>query len=96
VIEEALAEEVTQEKSKRVISRKPSPKITTKAGKVSSKSSKPGKSSAPMTKTETITLLNDLPTDFVASENRKIHTSSSRIAMVSNAASRSGAGPTKP
>jgi len=93
---EAVAEEVTKEKSKRVISRKPSPKITTKAGKVSSKGSKPGKSSAPMTKTETITMINDLPTDFVASENRKVHTSSSRIAMVSNAASRSGAGPTKP
>jgi ribonuclease E len=96
VIEEAAAEEVTESKSKRVISRKPSPKITTKAGKVSSKGSKPGKSSAPMTKTETITLINDLPTDFVASENRKVHTSSNRIAMVSNAASRSGAGPTKP
>jgi len=93
---EVPAEAVTQEKSKRVISRKPSPKITTKAGKVSSKGSKPGKSSAPMTKTETITLVNELPTDFVASENRKVHTSSSRIAMVSNAASRSGAGPTKP
>jgi len=89
-------EEVAKEKSKRVISRKPSPKITTKAGKVSSKGSKPGKSSAPMTKTETITMINDIPTDFVASENRKRHTSSSRIAMVSNAASRSSAGPTKP
>ncbi len=93
---EAPTEAVAQEKSKRVISRKPSPKITTKAGKVSSKGSKPGKSSAPMTKTETITLINEIPTDFVASENRKVHTSSSRIAMVSNAASRSGAGPTKP
>jgi ribonuclease E len=90
------AEEAETKKPKRVISRKPSPKITTKAGKVSSKGSKPGKSSAPMTKTETITVINDLPTAFIANENRMEHTSSGRMATVSHAASRSAAGPTKP
>nr|MBA6258512.1 hypothetical protein [Colwellia sp. MB3u-41] len=84
------------EKPKRVISRKPSPKISSKAGKVSSKGSKPGKSSSPMTKTETITMINEIPTDFVANENRKEHASSGKMAMVSDAVSRSGAGPTKP
>jgi ribonuclease E len=84
------------EKPKRVISRKPSPKITSKAGKVSSKGSKPGKSSAPMTKTETITMINDIPTDFVARENRMEHASSGKMATVAHAMSRSGAGPTKP
>jgi ribonuclease E len=84
------------EKPKRVISRKPSPKITSKAGKVSSKGSKPGKSSAPMTKTETITMINDIPTDFVAKENRMEHVSSGKMASVAHAMSRSGAGPTKP
>jgi len=86
----------TAEKPKRVISRKPKPKITTKAGKVSSKGSKPGKSSAPMTKTETITMINEIPTDFVTSENRMEHTSSGRVAMVAHAISRSAAGATKP
>jgi ribonuclease E len=84
------------EKPKRVISRKPSPKITSKAGKVSSKGSKPGKSSSPMTKTETITMINDIPTDFVAKENRMEHASSGKMATVSHAMSRSSAGPTKP
>jgi ribonuclease E len=86
----------TVEKPKRVISRKPKPKITTKAGKVSSKGSKPGKSSAPMTKTETITMINEIPTDFVASENRMEHASSGRVAMVAHAVSRSAASATKP
>jgi len=94
--EEPQAAEAVVEKPKRVISRKPSPKITSKAGKVSSKGSKPGKSSAPMTKTETITMIKDIPTDFVASENRMKHVSSGRVAMVSDAISRSAAGPTKP
>jgi ribonuclease E len=92
----AQATEDAIEKPKRVISRKPSPKISSKAGKVSSKGSKPGKSSSPMTKTETITMINEIPTDFVANENRKEHTSSGKMAMVSDAISRSGAGPTKP
>ncbi|NQZ88118.1 MAG: ribonuclease E [Colwellia sp.] len=83
-------------KPTRVVSRKPSPKITTKAGKVSSKGSKPGKSSSPMTKTETITMINDIPTDFVARENRMEHASSGKMATVAHAMSRSGAGPTKP
>jgi ribonuclease E len=84
------------EKPKRVISRKPSPKVSSKAGKVSSKGSKPGKSSAPMTKTESITTMNEVPTDFVASEDRVKHASSGKMASVSNAVSHSGAGPTKP
>ncbi|MFT6901833.1 MAG: ribonuclease E [Colwellia sp.] len=92
----AQATEDAIEKPKRVISRKPSPKISSKAGKVSSKGSKPGKSSSPMTKTETITMINEIPTDFVANENRKEHVSSGKMAMVSDAISRSGAGPTKP
>jgi ribonuclease E len=92
----AQATEDAIEKPKRVISRKPSPKISSKAGKVSSKGSKPGKSSSPMTKTETITMINEIPTDFVANENRKEHASSGKMAMVSDAISRSGAGPTKP
>jgi ribonuclease E len=92
----AQATEDAIEKPKRVISRKPSPKISSKAGKVSSKGSKPGKSSSPMTKTETITMINEIPTDFVTNENRKEHASSGKMAMVSDAISRSGAGPTKP
>ncbi|TWX57791.1 ribonuclease E [Colwellia hornerae] len=88
--------ETAVEKPKRVISRKPSPKVSSKAGKVSSKGSKPGKSSAPMTKTESITTMNEVPTDFVASEDRVKHASSGRMASVSNAVSHSGAGPTKP
>ncbi|MBA6406371.1 hypothetical protein H4J75_12740, partial [Colwellia sp. BRX10-1] len=88
--------ETAVEKPKRVISRKPSPKVSSKAGKVSSKGSKPGKSSAPMTKTESITTMNEVPTDFIASEDRVKHASSGKMARVSNAVSRSGAGPTKP
>ena len=49
-----------------------------------------------MTKTETITMINDIPTDFVARENRMEHASSGKMATVAHAMSRSGAGPTKP
>ena len=41
-------------------------------------------------------MINEIPKDFVASENRMKHASSGKMATVANAISRSGAGPTKP
>jgi len=55
-----------------------------------------GRATAPMTKTETITTINDIPTSFMASEDRFAHTTSGRTAVTSDVVNRSSAGPTKP
>jgi ribonuclease E len=65
--------------------------------KVKAASSKaPGKSSAPMTKPETIISDGVIPKEFVASEHRVAHSKSDKLAMVSHATSRHSAGATKP
>jgi ribonuclease E len=55
-----------------------------------------GKASAPMTKPETIVSNDAIPRDFVASEDRALHTKSGKPALVANVRSRNSAGPTKP
>ena len=56
----------------------------------------PGKASAPMTKPETIVSNGTIPTDFVASEQRLVHSKSEKSAMIAHVTSRHSAGPTKP
>ena len=55
-----------------------------------------GHATSPMTKTETITTINDIPTSFMASEDRFVHQISGRTAITSDVISRSSAEPTKP
>ncbi|MGB2740953.1 MAG: ribonuclease E [Cognaticolwellia sp.] len=55
-----------------------------------------GKASSAMTKPETIVSNADIPRDFVASEQRVVHSTSGKSALFSHATSRHSAGPTKP
>jgi len=55
-----------------------------------------GRATAPMTKTETITTMNDIPTSFMADSDRPSHQSTGRTAIVTDVVNRSSAGATKP
>ena len=55
-----------------------------------------GSASSPMTKTETITTINEIPTSFMANEDRMVHQVSGRTAIAADAKSRSSAAATKP
>ena len=55
-----------------------------------------GRASSPMTKTETITTINEIPTSFMASEDRMVHQVSGRTAITADVRSRSSAAATKP
>jgi ribonuclease E len=55
-----------------------------------------GHAKAPMTKTETITIIRDIPTTFMADSERLVHQSSGRTAVVSDVVNRSSAQATKP
>jgi len=55
-----------------------------------------GHASSPMTKTETITTINEIPTSFMANEDRMAHQVSGRSAISADAISRSSAAATNP
>ena len=55
-----------------------------------------GHATAPMTKTETITTIKDIPTRFMADSDRHAHQSSGKTAVVSDVINRSSAPATKP
>ena len=55
-----------------------------------------GRASSPMTKTETITTMNDIPTSFMANEDRIKHQVSGRTAISADVVSRSSAAATNP
>ncbi len=55
-----------------------------------------GHASSPMKKTETITTINEIPTSFMASEDRIAHQVSGRTAISADAISRSSAAMTNP
>ena len=54
-----------------------------------------GRASSPMTKTETITTMNELPRSYMANEDRMPHQVSGRSAIAADVTSRSSAGMTK-
>ena len=54
-----------------------------------------GRASSPMTKTETITTMNELPRNAMANEDRMAHQVSGRTAIAADVTSRSSAGMTK-
>jgi len=55
-----------------------------------------GHASSPMKKTETITTMNEIPTSFMANEDRIVHQVSGRTAISADVTSRSSAAATKP
>ncbi|HBY84957.1 MAG TPA: ribonuclease E [Colwellia sp.] len=55
-----------------------------------------GHAKAPMTKTETITIIKDIPTSFMADSERLAHQSSGRTAVIADVVNRSSAQATKP
>jgi len=55
-----------------------------------------GHAKAPMTKTETITTIKDIPTTFMADSERLVHQSSGRTAVIADVVNRSSAQATKP
>ncbi len=55
-----------------------------------------GHAKAPMTKTETITTIKDIPTTFMADSERHVHQSSGRTAIIADVVNRSSAQATKP
>jgi len=55
-----------------------------------------GRASSPMTKTETITTIHEIPTSFMANEDRVAHKVSGRTAISADVTSRSSAPATKP
>ena len=85
---------VTPKKAKRVAK----PKVVN--GKVKVKKTngeqKIGRASAVMTKPETITTVQDIPTEFIAVEDRASYVVSGKTATTADVVNRSSAGPTKP
>ena len=55
-----------------------------------------GRATSPMTKTETITTIKDIPTNFMADSDRPAHQSSGRNAITADVVNRSSAVATKP
>ncbi len=111
LVEESIVEEtiqpvaaITKDKAEEV--KEPQPKI--KAVKKSHVKDKKlarqvkkanrlsGKASAPMTKTETITTVKDIPTNFMADSERLAHQVSGKNAVIADARSRSSAQATTP
>ena len=80
----ATATKVTPNKDKKLV------RQVKKANRLS------GRASSPMTKTETITTINEIPTSFMANEDRVAHQVSGRTAVAADVKSRSSAAATKP
>ncbi len=99
VEEKPVSEEVqSAEKTpvKKAAVKKSAPKDKKLARQVKKANRLSGRATSPMTKTETITTINDIPTSFMASEDRFVHQVSGRSAITADVISRSSAEPTKP
>ena len=72
------------------------PKDKKLARQIKKANSLSGHATAPMTKTETITTIKDIPTSFMADSERHVHLSSGKTAILADVASRSSAVATKP
>ena len=97
--------EVSQEKSKPkakvkkvepATTKKSPPKDKKLARQVRKANRLSSHASSPMTKTETITTINEIPTRFMANEDRMVHQVSGRSATTADVTSRSSAAATKP
>jgi ribonuclease E len=96
--QELTKEQVVKTKAKKVVTQavKKSPVKDKKLARQVKKANRlPGRASSPMTKTETITTMNELPRSAMANEDRMAHQVSGRTAIASDVTSRSSAGMTK-
>jgi ribonuclease E len=76
--------------------KKTAPKDKKLARQIKKANNLSGHATAPMTKTETITTIKDIPTSFMADSERHVHQSSGKTAVLADVASRSSAVTTKP
>jgi len=91
---EVLSENnVDDERKEAEVKTESSPKA--KAAKVLKVSFK-ARASSPMTKPETTSIIGDIPTAWMTSEDRITHQSSGRTASIAHVINKSNAGPTKP
>ena len=101
---EEVKEKVDDEQKPKTKVKKVETKATKKAPKKDKKLARQvkkanrlsGHASSPMTKTETITAINEIPTSFMANEDRMSHQVSGRTAVAADVTSRSSAEATKP
>ena len=97
---EATQEESTPKESVKKVEEKTTKKPPAKDKKLARQVKKSnrlsGHASSPMTKTETITTINEIPTSFMANEDRMVHQVSGRSAISADVSSRSSAAATKP
>jgi len=95
---ELVKEQVAKTKAKKVVTpaAKKSPIKDKKLARQVRKANRlSGRASSPMTKTETITTMNEIPCSFMANEDRMVHQVSGRTAIAADVISRSSAGMTK-
>jgi len=95
---ELAKEQVVKAKAKKVVApaAKKSPIKDKKLARQVKKANRlSGRASSPMTKTETITTMNELPRNAMANEDRMAHQVSGRTAIAADVTSRSSAGMTK-
>ncbi len=96
----AVAEEAAVKTAKKPAAKKSTAKSAPKDKKLARQVKKAnrlsGRATSPMTKTETITTINEIPTSAMPSEDRFVHQASGRTAVTADVISRSSAEPTKP
>jgi ribonuclease E len=95
VTEEVKAEKKVPVKKVKASVKKSVPKDKKLAKQVKKANRLSGRATSPMTKTETITTINEIPTSFKASEDRFVHQVSGRTAVTADVVSRSSSGPIK-
>ncbi|WP_057831681.1 ribonuclease E [Colwellia sp. TT2012] len=104
-VQEAKVETVQVEQVKKAatatkkvapVKKKSAPKDKKLARQVKKANRLAGHATAPMTKTETITTIKEIPTNFMADSERLAHQSSGRTAITADVVNRSAAQATKP
>ncbi|MDP7593433.1 MAG: ribonuclease E [Litorilituus sp.] len=97
-LDESIVEppkKVTKAKTKPA-TKKSAPKDKKLARQVKKANRLSGRATSPMTKTETITMIKDIPTSFMAEENRMVHQASGKTAIIADAKNHSSAKATNP
>ncbi len=92
----ATANKKPAKKKVALATKKSAPKDKKLARQVKKANRLSGHAKAPMTKTETITIIKDIPTSFMADSERLVHQSSGRTAVIADVVNRSSAQATKP
>ncbi|GAW95260.1 MULTISPECIES: ribonuclease E [Colwellia] len=93
---EKVEKPATTTKKAAPVTKKSAPKDKKLARQVKKANRLSGHATAPMTKTETITTIKEIPTSFMADSERLAHQSSGRTAITADVVNRSAAQATKP